>query len=208
MIFLPQMDKVGFGGGHPQSWTIDFKAYHQVSSMCGLLVKPKNTRLEYKYGRNLWKMSKIGQNSMKKWPFFAIILPWMARYGSIRSFLLIFSARDDLVKVSWKSDAEKCRNQQTPPYFDQLSERYQPPLSWKETEMKLEFMSCIFRATKRLENAVPQGSSFPPLLPTAAGTNVPQCDPDVIWACSHLAQSLHFFFDIFQNWHNIGTLPQ
>ena len=71
-------------------------------------------------------MSKIGQNSMKKWPFFAIILPWMASYGSERSFLLIFSARDDLVKVSWKLDARKCQNQLTPPYFDQLRERHQP----------------------------------------------------------------------------------
>ena len=52
---------------------------------------------------------------MKKWPFFAIILPWMASYGSERSFLLIFSARDDLVKVSWKSVAGKCPNQVTPP---------------------------------------------------------------------------------------------
>ena len=39
--------------------------------------------------------------------------------------LLIFSARDDLVKVSWKSDAGKYQNQLTPPYFDQLSERHQ-----------------------------------------------------------------------------------
>ena len=62
---------------------------------------------------------------MKKWPFFAIFLPWMARYGSETSFLLIFSARDDLVEVSWKSDARKCQNQRTPPYFDQLSERHQ-----------------------------------------------------------------------------------
>ena len=50
---------------------------------------------------------------MKKWPFFAIILPSMARYGSETSFLLIFSARDDLVKVSCKSDARKCQNQVT-----------------------------------------------------------------------------------------------
>ena len=50
----------------------------------------------------------------------------MASFWPEISFLLIFSARDDLVKVSWKSDAGKCRNQQTPPYFDQLSERYQP----------------------------------------------------------------------------------
>ena len=42
-------------------------------------------------------MSKIVQSSMKKWPF-----EWMATYGSETSFLLIFSARDDLVKVSWK----------------------------------------------------------------------------------------------------------
>ena len=49
----------------------------------------------------------------------------MASYGSETSFLLIFSARDDLVKVSWESDARKCQNQLTPPYFDQLSERHQ-----------------------------------------------------------------------------------
>ena len=50
----------------------------------------------------------------------------MASYGSKRSFLLIFSARDVLVKVSWKSDTRKCQNQLTPPYFDQLSEGHQP----------------------------------------------------------------------------------
>ena len=38
--------------------------------------------------------NKKGQNSIKKWPFFAIILLWMASYGSERSFLLIFSARE------------------------------------------------------------------------------------------------------------------
>ena len=58
-------------------------------------------------------------------PIFDIILPWKASYGSEKSFLLIFSARDDLVKVSWKSDVGKCQNQLTPPYFDQLSERHQ-----------------------------------------------------------------------------------
>ena len=74
----------------------------------------------------IWTLSKIGQNSMKKWPFFAIILPWMASYGSETSCLIIFSAGDDLVKVSWKSDAWKCQKQVTSPYFDQLSERCQP----------------------------------------------------------------------------------
>ena len=51
----------------------------------------------------------------------------MASYGSKRSFLLIFSARDDLVKVSCKSDAWKCQNQLTPPYFDKLSEKDASP---------------------------------------------------------------------------------
>ena len=63
---------------------------------------------------------------MKKWPFFAIILPWMASCGSKRSVQVIFSARDDLVKVSWKSDAWKCQNQLTSLYFYQQSERSQP----------------------------------------------------------------------------------
>ena len=70
-------------------------------------------------------MSKIGQNSMKKWPFFAIILPWMASYGWETSCLLIFSARDDLVKVSWKSDPRKWETK-SPPFFDWLSESTQP----------------------------------------------------------------------------------
>ena len=65
---------------------------------------------------------------MKKWPFFAIILPWMASYGSEISFVLVFSARDDLGKVSWKMDARKCINQVTPPFFDHLSESRQTPL--------------------------------------------------------------------------------
>ena len=54
---------------------------------------------------------------------------YLAMNGKVwveKKFLLIFSARDDLVKVSGKSDAWKCQNQLTPPYFDQLSERSQP----------------------------------------------------------------------------------
>ena len=74
---------------HPQSWTIDPRV-KKGSSSCLLCVaclwNPKYSLLEHKYGRNQWKMSKIGQNSMKKWPFFAIILPWMTRCGSERSF--------------------------------------------------------------------------------------------------------------------------
>ena len=45
---------------------------------------------------------------------------------SERSLLLIFNARDYLVKVSSKSNAWKCQNQVTSPYFDQLSERASP----------------------------------------------------------------------------------
>ena len=39
--------------------------------------------------------------------------PWMASYEPERCFVLIFSVRDDLVKVSWKSDGWKCQNQVT-----------------------------------------------------------------------------------------------
>ena len=45
-------------------------------------------------------------------------------YGSATSFLLIFSGKNDLVKVSCKSDAQKSQN----PYFDQVSESTQPLL--------------------------------------------------------------------------------
>ena len=74
----------------------------------------------------MWPQSgKTGQNSVEK----------MASYGSERSFLflLIFSAKDDPVKVSWKSDARRCQNQVTHPYFDQLGESRQPLFSRIQT---------------------------------------------------------------------------
>ena len=43
-------------------------------------------------------------------------------YGSATSFLLISNVKNDPVKVSCKSDAQKCQN----PYFDQVSESTQP----------------------------------------------------------------------------------
>ena len=43
-------------------------------------------------------------------------------YGPATTFLLIFSVKNNLVKVSCKSDAQKCQN----PYFDQVSESTQP----------------------------------------------------------------------------------
>ena len=129
----------------PQSWTVDPRVKKGLSPglFCiAYLQNPNTPRLKHKCGRNLWKMSqKKGQNSMRKWPFFAIILLWMASYGSERSFLLIFSARDDLVKVSWKSDAGKCQNQLTPPYFDQLSERHQP--LWPNPDRQHQNMMII-----------------------------------------------------------------
>ena len=39
---------------------------------------------------------------------------------------MVYSARDDMVKVSSKSEIGKCQNQVTSPYFDQLSETRQP----------------------------------------------------------------------------------
>ena len=63
---------------------------------------------------------------MKKMAVFATSVQLMVGYGLERSFLLIFSARDDLVKVSSKSDIGKCQSRVTFPYFDQLSERRLP----------------------------------------------------------------------------------
>ena len=136
LIFLPQMDNIGFCRGaseqninsclklskrvpnvqkdlerwqachvwpflgHPQSWTVDPSV---------------KKRLIIKYGRYPWKMSKI---SMKKWPFFAIVLLWMARYGSETSFLLIFSANDDVVKSFVKIGCSGVPKPTSHPYFD------------------------------------------------------------------------------------------
>ena len=86
--------------GHPQSWTVDPSV---------------KKRLIIKYGRYPWKMSKI---SMKKWPFFAIVLLWMARYGSETSFLLIFSANDDVVKSFVKIGCSGVPKPTSHPYFD------------------------------------------------------------------------------------------
>ena len=76
-------------------------------------VKIRIALLEHEYDRNLWQKVKNRSKFHEKWSFFAIILPWRAGYRSERSFLLIFIARDDLVKVSCKFDARKCQNQVT-----------------------------------------------------------------------------------------------
>ena len=56
--------------------------------------------------------------------FFAITLPWMASYGSERNFLLIFSARYDLVSFV-KIGRSEVSKPSLPPYFDLLSESSQ-----------------------------------------------------------------------------------
>ena len=89
----------------------------------------------------------------------------LGHFGTLTSLpclalLLILSARDDLVKVSWKSDAGKCQNQLTPPYFDQLSERHQP-LWIQQNIIKLKFrakplprwklwLSCFCNASNKI----------------------------------------------------------
>ena len=57
---------------------------------------------------------------------------------------------DDLVKVSWKSDAGKCQNQPTPPYFHQLSERHQPLYQNKVTQNKKNKLLSFFSPRKVL----------------------------------------------------------
>ena len=66
------------------------------SPMCGLLVEPKS----FPFGTFIWPQSmknvKNRSNFHEKMAVFAVL----ASYGSKRSFLLVFSARDDVVKVS------------------------------------------------------------------------------------------------------------
>ena len=82
----------------------------------------------YPFGTNIqpppMKMSKIGLKSLKLL-LFAYFLPWIASHDSKRSFIPMFSARDDLVNFRWKTDLGKCQNQFTSSYFDQLSEKSQ-----------------------------------------------------------------------------------
>ena len=59
----------------------------------------------------------------------AVFCHYLVKNGNLwvrKKFYTLCSARDDLVKVSLKSDARKCQNQVTSPYFDQLSESTQP----------------------------------------------------------------------------------
>ena len=91
-----------------------------------LCVACLQNRLKHKYGLNLWKMSKIGQNPWTNGGFPLSSHGWQVMGPKEVFFFLIFSARGDLVKVSWKSDARKCQNLVTPPNFDRLNERYKP----------------------------------------------------------------------------------
>ena len=87
--------------------------------MCGVLVGPQNIP---------WSRSRAKFH--EKWPFYRHYLAMNGKSWVRNSFLLIFSAGDGLVKVSWKSDARNCQTQLTLPYFDKQSDRSQP--LWKE----------------------------------------------------------------------------
>ena len=59
---------------------------------------------------------KNAKNRSKLHEKMAVFCHFLAMKGNIwvwKSFLLIFSARDDLVKVSWKSKDRKCQNKDT-----------------------------------------------------------------------------------------------
>ena len=139
---------------------------------------------------------------MKKWPFFAMNgKSWVRK----KSFLLIFSARDDLVIVSWKSDARKCLNQVTYLYFDQLSERYQPLFEGKKLR-RFPFFFQIFCCEKMWvgpklallqEDQLPmsfksdQRFNFPPLTTMAIGMDLfhlKPARPTDIWFIAFLTQ--------------------
>ena len=96
--------------GGPQS---NKKRFIARSCICGLSTEPQNSP----FGTWIWPQSLKNVKHMLKFrdkmAVLTIILPRKAIYGSERSFLLILSARDDLVKVLRKSDARKCQNHVT-----------------------------------------------------------------------------------------------
>ena len=92
--------------------------------------------------KNVKKRSKFHEKM-------AVFCHYLTTYGKLwseRSFLLIFSARDDLVNVSWKSDTRKCQYQSTlltltswlkeASPFGKVSDKdrasFQPPISIQE----------------------------------------------------------------------------
>ena len=83
--------------------------HHKVSYLWPACRTPKHP---------VWIINMTTMNEKcKKWVniqwrnccFFCHFLLWMASYGPEGSFLLIFWARDDLVKVLWKWDTWKCQ---------------------------------------------------------------------------------------------------
>ena len=73
-------------------------------------------------------------------------------YRPERSYLLVFSARDDLVKVSWKSDARKCQNQLTPSFVWELLPSAHLPNSDSGFKMKAELQKFL-KLYEELEEA-------------------------------------------------------
>ena len=89
----------------PESWTVDpkvKKAHHQVSYVWPARRTPKHSVWDINMA-TFYEKCQNRSNSIQK----------IAVNGSEGSFLLIFSARDDLVKLSWKSDTWKCQHQLT-----------------------------------------------------------------------------------------------
>ena len=94
------------------------------SPICGLLVEPQNVPFE------TWIWPKSMKNVKNRWKFhekLAVFCHYlaMASYGSERSFVIMFSARDD-GKSFMKIGCLEVRKLSYPPYFDHLSESSQP----------------------------------------------------------------------------------
>ena len=93
--------------GRPQS---EKKGSSSCLLCVGCLWNPKSCALEHKYGRNQWKMSKMGQNSMKKMDRF---LPLSCHEWQVMGPKEVFNSylvpEMNLVKVSWKLNARKCQ---------------------------------------------------------------------------------------------------
>ena len=114
----------------------------------------------------------------------------MASYWSERSFILILSARDDLVKVSCKSDARKCQNQVIPSLLLPVKKKAPAPLALSRSDFhffilvnfkkKLQkrqdgverFSSVLLFATLPTLLYLVFSSSLPPWLPEEVGVSL------------------------------------
>ena len=117
--FRSKMDNFWAIPSHKR-WTPK-KAHHHVSYVWPACRTPKHPVWNISMA-DIYENVKNRSKFHEKWPFLPLSCHEGQVMGPKKSFLLIFSARDDLVKVSWKSDARKCPN---PPCFDHW------PAEWK-----------------------------------------------------------------------------